>query len=191
MLPPLLRHHEFVAIRVGAHREVERVFGRIDWLASEDAAAGFQAFDPGAEVVELKGESGPRSLPLPSPVDPNRGSGDHNLAPDLGFHEDFSRKQVAIKMDATLPVGGPEGVFDFCDLLGADDSSPTRRFNAKNPTAQKREGSEKNGCGKVGDAAIFPTSACERRLLPCGVMVTQCPLEALFMVRVHAGQPLG
>ena len=26
--------------------------------------------------------------------------------------------------------------------------------------------------------------------LPCGVMVTQCPLEALFMVRVHAGQPL-
>lgn len=137
MLPPLLRHHELVAIRVGAHGEVERVFGRIDGLASEDAAAGFQALDPGAEVIELKGESGPRALSLPSPVDPNRGSGDHNLAPDFGFHEDFARKQVAIKMDATLPVGGPEGVFDFCDLHVADDSSPTRGINAKNSAAQK------------------------------------------------------
>ena len=27
-------------------------------------------------------------------------------------------------------------------------------------------------------------------LLPCGVTVTQRPLEALFMVRIHAGQPL-
>ena len=25
--------------------------------------------------------------------------------------------------------------------------------------------------------------------MSCGVMVTQCPLEALFIVRVYAGQP--
>src|SRR6266404_4121972 len=28
-----------------------------------------------------------------------------------------------------------------------------------------------------------------RRTLPCGVMVTQRPLEALFLVRIQAGQP--
>ena len=29
----------------------------------------------------------------------------------------------------------------------------------------------------------------QKDMLPCGVMVTQRPLEPLFMVRVHAGQP--
>ena len=43
----------------------------------------------------------------------------------------------------------------------------------------------------VGSArcAFSQTEQATRQRLPCGVTVTQRPLEALFMVRIHAGQP--
>ena len=36
-----------------------------------------------------------------------------DLGPDFRLHSDLSIKEIAIKGDGTLPIGGPESIFGF------------------------------------------------------------------------------
>lgn len=110
-----LRHHEFVAVGVDAHGEVERIFGGVVGFAGEVAAVGFEFGDGRAEVFDLKGEAGPGALAFAAAVNADDAVGDLNFRPDFGFHGDSAVEEVAVEGDGALPVGGPEGVFCFGD----------------------------------------------------------------------------
>ena len=108
-----LSHHELVPVRVDAHREVKRVFGSVVGFAGEVAAVGFELFDRGAEVFDLEGEPSPSAFALSAPVNTDDAVGHLDLGPDFRLHSDLSIKEIAIKGDGTLPIGGPESIFGF------------------------------------------------------------------------------
>ncbi len=113
-----LGHHEFVAFGVDAHGEVEGVLGGVVRLGGEGAAAGEELSDAAAEVVELEGEAGPGAFAFAAAVDAEGGTGDDDFAPDFHFEGDGAAEEVAVEVQAALPIGGPEDVFDFEDLHG-------------------------------------------------------------------------
>lgn len=112
----LLRHHEFVAIRVHAHREMKGILWRILGFPCQAPSASFQSVDPTPEVIDLKSQPGPGSFTFSSAMNSNGGSGNHHFAPNLRFSGHLPREEVPVEMKTALPVGGPEGVFYFGHL---------------------------------------------------------------------------
>ena len=108
---PGLGHHELVAVRVDAHREVEGIFGGVVRLAGETAAVRFEFLDGGAEVCHLKGEAGPSAFAFAAAVDADDAVGHLDFGPDFGFHGHGAPEEVAVEGDGALPIGSPESVF--------------------------------------------------------------------------------
>ena len=111
-------HHEFIAVRIDAHGKVEGILGSVGWLSGECASVLFEPSNTCVEVVHPEAESRPGAFALTASVDPNGCSRDDDFTPGFRGKADLAIKQITIEVQASLPIGGPECVFDFFDLHG-------------------------------------------------------------------------
>ena len=102
-----LGHHELIAFRIDAHREMKRILRRVLGFARQAATAFLQPCDALAQVIELEGQAGPGALALTTAMDADGGTGNDDLAPGFRLETDRPAEELFIEAEATLVVGPP------------------------------------------------------------------------------------
>ena len=115
---PGLGQHDFVALRVAAHREMGGLLRGVLGFAEDGAAGGAQGIARCEEIGDLKAEAGPGRFAFAAAMDPNDRPCYGDFRHDVGLPDDLRVEDCAVETEGPREIGGPDDVFEFLYVHG-------------------------------------------------------------------------